>query len=396
MIAQALSSTFFNKRNVSSSSSFYGSVLSSTIGSITEQQALCLSALYCGVNIISNDIAVLPKAVFTKDANGKKQRTPTHPAHNLIAMQPNQAMHSYTFHKIMQYTALIKGNGIAIIQRNQATGQPIQLHYVQPTDLKNIKLVDGQLYYFIQDQVYAANEVIHIKGFTTNGYAGVSVLKHAAQNLNAALKAEQFAVDNFEAKGFGLGIIESEKSIDTNGKKALNDAMETRLSKGGKYNVGTLDEGMKFKPISVSAKEAELIDWKKTTVEDVARWLNLNVNKLKATEGQSYNTLEQNNISHVQDSITPWVIQWENEYNNKLLTTTQRITEYTKFNINALLRADIKSKADYYMKMRYAGIMSGDEIRLLEDLDATDLDHMVEPLQPVQIQQQSQIQAEHE
>jgi hypothetical protein len=46
--------------------------------------------------------------------------------------------------------------------------------------------------------------------------------------------------------------------------------------------------------------------------------------------------------------------------------------------------------------MRYGGILSGDEIREKEDYNSTGLDHMTQPLQPVQVQQQSQIQKENE
>jgi len=41
--------------------------------------------------------------------------------------------------------------------------------------------------------------------------------------------------------------------------------------------------------------------------------------------------------------------------------------------------------------MRFAGIYSGDEIRIIEEKNPTGLPHMKDPLQPVQIQQQTQI-----
>ena len=44
--------------------------------------------------------------------------------------------------------------------------------------------------------------------------------------------------------------------------------------------------------------------------------------------------------------------------------------------------------------MIFGGIMAGDEIREKEDLNPTGLPHMVSPLQPVQVQQQSQINTE--
>lgn len=393
MLARSLSNTLFSTRSASSGGGFLGGLLTGVSSTISTERALCLSALYNGVNIISNDIAILPKAAYS-NANDKKTKLKAHPVTHIIGRQPNKNQTAYHYHKVMTITAILRGNAVAIINRNANTGRlnvENALTFVHPDDIRDIRMLDGELWFFIKDKIYHNSEVIHIKGFSTNGYTGQSVFKHAAQNLNAALKAESFAVNNFESKGFGLGIIKTEKPLNDNGKKVLTDGMSARLSKGGAYNVGILDEGMQFESIQISAKEAELIDWKNTTIEDIARWLNIGTSKLKSTKDHNYSSIEHESINHVQDSITPWTVQFEQEYNMKLYTEAEKTDHYTKFNINALLRSDIKSRAEYYMKMRYSGVLSGDEIRSLEEYNKTDLPHMIDPLQPVQIQQQSQI-----
>lgn len=391
MLAQALRNSIFTKRSATNSGSVFGNFLSlGTTTTIATDQALCLSALYNGVNIISNDIAILPKSVYKRDGDNKNKQ-PQHPVHQLIAKKPNENQTSFHFHKVMVITAILRGNAIAIIKRNTNTGGQPTLEFVQPHDIRDIKMIDNQLWFYTKTGVYHNSEVIHIKGFSTNGYTGISVLKHAAQNFNAALKAESFAETNFDSKGFGLGMIKTDKTLNPNGKQVLSSAMEGRLGKGGSYNIGVLDEGMTFDQIQVSAKEAELIDWKKITVEDVARWLNIGASKLKSTSGHNYSTMEQESLNHTADSITPWVIQFEQEYDAKLYPSNEAATHYTKFNINALLRSDIASRGAWYNQLRFAGVVSGDEIREWEDLNPTGLKHMKEPLQPVQIQQQAQI-----
>lgn len=389
--AAIISRNFTQATNIVEGPFTFGSTNTSTI---SIDNALTLSALYNGINIISNDVAMLPKAVYTK-VNGITQKQPGHPVHNIIALQPNSFQTSYWLHKIMITTAILNGNAVAVIRRHNTTGQidpENALVFVHPNDLQDIKLIDGQLWFFTKQGIFHNSEVIHIKGFSQNGYTGISVLRHAATNFNAAISADAFAQSNFDGKGMGLGIIKHNASLTPKAKKNLADAMEARLSAAGKYNIGVVDEGMDYKPISVSAQEAQLIDWKKITVEDVARWLNVSPRKLKqATNVTAAKSVEQGSIDHLSDAILPWVVQFEQEYNSKLFTTKEKPSIYTKFNISALLRVDAAARAEYYNKMRFAGIYTGNEIRILEDLNPIDLPFMNEPLQPVQLMQQQQI-----
>lgn len=368
---------------------------SSNTSRITQHKALCLSAIYNGVNIISNDIAMLPKAVYSKDGD-QKTKLGDHPLTYSISKQANQNLTSFWYHKIMTTTALLRGNAVAIINRNRQTGEidaKNAFTFVHPDDLLDIKLIKGELWFYIKGYKlpFHNTEVIHIKGFSDNGYIGISFLKYAAKNLNAAIANEEFAQKNFDSKGLGMGIIKTEKQLNDIGKKALTQGMENRLSKGDAFNVGILDENMDFMSVSVNAQEAGMIDWKKITIEDIARWLNISPHKLKQTDKLNYNSIEQSSLDHLSDSILPWVTQFENECDVKLFSEKEKHNTYVKFNINALLRVDAKSRAQYYYQMRYAGIYSGDEIRKLEDMNPTGLDYMKDPLQPVQLQQQVQI-----
>jgi len=282
--------------------------------------------------------------------NGEnKNKLKTHPAHNPIAKTANCNLTSFHFHRVMVLTAILRGNAIAVINRNKVSGkldQENDFTFIHPDHIDDIRMIDGQLWFYTKNGIFNNNEVIHIKGFSTNGYAGTSVLKYAATNLNAEKTAEDFAQTNYEAKGFGLGIIKTEKQLEPKRKTALSAGMENRLGKGGAFNVGVLDEGIDFMPINVNAKEAELIDWKKISIEDIARWLNIGPHKLKHLDKLNYSSIEQQSIDHLSDSILPWVMQFENEYDTKLFSKKEKETLYIKFNINALLRIDAKSRAE--------------------------------------------------
>src|SRR5690606_15821191 len=277
---------------------------------------------------------------------------------------------------------MLRGNGIAVIKFDSVTGYVKALELVKPDDLNDIKKKNGELYYYIKgySKPLTSQEVIHIPGFSFNGISGCSIFKYAAMNLGAAISAEKFANDNFKSKGLLAGLIRTPKSLKSSAKVNLSNALEARLSKGGTHNIGVLDEGMEYQGITVNAQEASLIDWKKISIEDVARWFNIAPHKIKHLANATYSNIEQQSIEHGTDTVMPWAKKFEEEYDYKLFTEDERKDHYIKFNTNALIRTDIKTKGEYYSKAVNFGWKTRNEVRALEDDNP--IEGLDEPLTP--------------
>jgi HK97 family phage portal protein len=90
---------------------------------------------------------------------------------------------------------------------------------------------------------------------------------------------------------------------------------------------------------------------------------------LGETEGMNYSSMEQMALDFVQGTLTPIVAQYEKELAKKLLTEVEiRSGMYFKFNLNSLLRGDMKTRGDFYFKAVRTGLMTPNEVRALEDL----------------------------
>ena len=354
---------------------------------LNERTAMTLSAVFNALDIISNDIAVLPKSVFKKTDKGRVA-VPDHPVDYLIHSRPNEKMTSFSFHKALVLSALFRGNGIAIIERNRL-GDVLSLQLV--TDPVLVYEYDGELFYEINEKMYAANEILHIPGFSFNGITGKGVIEYAAESLGVPLNAQYFATDYYSGKAQGIGIVESEKFISGPQKKKIESGISNSLNDISKWRVPVLDDGMKFKQIKLTAEEIKFIDTFKFSVEEVARWFNIPVVKLKNLDNASYNNVENLAIMHINDSILPWAVKFEQEYNVKLFNEQEirKDRMYVKFNINVLLRADLKSRAEYYSKAAFTGWVTRNEIRALEEMNS--IDGLDVPLTPVNTQTKEQI-----
>ena len=66
-------------------------------------------------------------------------------------------------------------------------------------------------------------------------------------------------------------------------------------------------------------------------------------------------------------SLMPYLNKIELEMNTKLFRKTNIGKEYIKFNVNSLLRGNIKDRSDYYKTAITNGWLSINEVRAKED-----------------------------
>ncbi len=332
--------------------------------------AMTISAVFNAMDIISNDIAILSKKVYQKTDTGR-QSLSTHPVNYFIHNEPNNKMTSFMFHKAIVLSAIRKGNGLAIIKRNNLA-DITSLELVTKDAL--VYLYNDEIYYEIDEVMYHSSEILHIAGFSFNGITGKSVFEYAAESMGTTLNAQRFSKEYYSGKAQGIGIVETDKHIDKGQKKLIEGAVSSSLNSASRWRVPVLDDGMQFKQIKLTAEEVKFLDTFKFSIEEVARWFNLSVVKLKNLDDASYNNVENLELMHAKDSILPWVVKFEQEYTRKLLSEDEKRKQhiYIKFNMNVLQRADMKSRAEYYSKMVFNGLMTPNEIRALEEMNAVE------------------------
>lgn len=348
----------------------------------TAQTALTLSAFYNAIDILSSDIAKLPKAVFKKDGENRN-RYPEHPVSYLLQVRPNPKMTSFDFWKTIEALRLLKGNAYVEIVRNNNSGQITGFYILDNQDVKVLE-TDDKLYYKYKDRLISGDDILHFKGFSLDGKVGVGVVTYAAAQLGVSLDAQNYGGTIYRNKGISYGVIESDKQVEEGNKKAISEGFTAKLAEQNPHKAPVLDEGLKYKSIAITPAEAQFLETNKNGIIEVCRWLNIAPHKLKELGNANYSNIYQQSIEHVQDSVLPRVISKEQELDYKCFSEKERATLYTKFNIAVLLRGDLAAKAQFYTAMIYAGAYTRNEVRALEDKNP--IEGLGEPLQPVNMQ----------
>ena len=321
---------------------------------------LLISALYSGVELISNSMALMPINVkqIKEDA-----ATIVH-NHYISDIFLHLKMSKFIFIKKLIWDMLISGNGFAYIMRDN-TGRPIDLIYLDPGAVNVISNpANDELYYMVAGYNNIPNTVlpenmIHIYKNTNDGYNGISILKYAEQSLRIASYTEQSTEDNYVNGTNVRGILKFAGYRNSEQKEAARTAWNEVHGKG-RSGLAVMDADCDFVPVSRSAADSQLLQARQFNITEIARFLNINPVLLQDLTHSSYNTIEAANIEFVEHTLLPYVANIESEFNRKLINKRD---VFIDFDETVLLNGDKTTMANYITTLARNGIITINEGR---------------------------------
>jgi HK97 family phage portal protein len=360
--------------------------------------ALSLSAVYSATSIIANTIASLPCQVY-KTTEGNRAPVSVHPLNFILRDEPNRNMTAFIFFQTLQTSVLLWGNAYARIHRDEA-GRPHTLEYLHPSSVTPT-LYQGELFYKIDGQKETVNnfDMLHVPGLGFTGLVGKGVIEVAAENIGLGLAAQSYGSEFFANGGNLAATLETDSKLTDEAFERLQTSWyDNNGAKGKRAGTKILEQGLKYKPVTIPPEQAQFILTKKITVTDIARYFGLPPHLIADLERSTNNNIEHQGIEFVQHCIRPWVKRWEQELDRKLFRDDEKGMFAIKFNLNSLLRGDVKSRGEYYSKLFSVGALSQNDIRRLEnqnDIDGGDRYFVQNTMIPVDmVDKQKQFQHE--
>jgi hypothetical protein len=102
---------------------------------------------------------------------------------------------------------------------------------------------------------------------------------------------------------------------------------------------------------------------------------------LNELDKATFSNIEHQSLEFVTRTLLPWLKRIEDSANRDLFGPLERGKYFVKFNLDALLRGDIKSRYEAYQIAVTNGWMNRNEVRLLEDMNpAEGLDEFLSPM----------------
>lgn len=348
---------------------------------ITPDTAVTIPAVWACLRYLSQTVAFPPWHVHRDGPSGAEIQK-AHPVDWLLYKRPSAEWSSFQFRETLQHWALRWGNGYAEIEPDRAD-RPYALWPVHPdrvevcraltdaVDSYGDPIMAGSIYYEISNGVdgktyLSARRMFHIRGFG-EGPVGVNVITYAAQSLGWARAAQIFGASFFGNGANVGGVVKNKRALTPDGLRRQRE--EFAQLYGGPWRAhktAHLDADADFTPIGIDPDKAQFILTHQHLIEEVCRWFGVPPHKVAHLLRATFSNIEHQAIEVVVDSIAPWAKRFEDEADFKLFGQNRQ-GYYTKMNLNALMRGDAKSRAEFYQTMRNLGAYSANRILELED-----------------------------
>lgn len=338
---------------------------------VSPHTMLGLSAVWACTRLISETIATLPLSMYERTSAGPRVAQ-QHPLHGVIHDMPNPDSTASVHWESTVAAMLLRGNARA--ERLMIGSRTVGMRFLQPDRLWIGRDAKGQRQYRYteadgrQREIPAAR-IWNVPGFSLDGVTGVSVISHGANVFGAALAADQAAGTTFKNGLLPTTYFKMDRVLTPAQRAEFRDNLE---KVGGALNAGKsplLEGGMSVGEVGINPDEAQLLESRGFSVEEICRWFRVPPFMVgHAEKSTSWGTgIEQQMIGFLTFTLGPWLRRIEQAISKDLLSPADRQRFYPKFAVEGLLRADSAGRSAFYSAMVNNGILTRDEVRALED-----------------------------
>lgn len=323
------------------------------------------------VVIRANSISKLPLQLYKRTKNGKS-REKSHNLAYLLEKRPNSWQTPSQFKSYIEVCRCLWGNAY-IKMVFDYLGEIIALEPLEPSRVYLYKVNNKYFYQYTRDdgvEKFSEEEIIHIPYISIDGKIGKSPLEVARENAGNLKAITKFEGGFYRNGALTTGVLETPSTLKKEAKEKIKQEWSNLY--GGTKNAGgiaVLDAGFTYKDLTIPLKDIEFISSRKMNKAEIATIFDVPLYMLNELDNAKFNNVEQQNLRFLNDVLQPNITAIEEEFNYKLFTRKESMKYYVKFNLNSMLRADSKTRAEYYKEMIGCGVFNINHVLDLEDLD---------------------------
>ena len=338
--------------------------------SFDTDKALTLTAVWCAIRLLAESVSSLPISVYSKQTNGDKLEDVKSPIYKLIKFKPNFYQNKITFFEYIMLCICTEGNSYVQIVRNNS-GTPVELICLNPENV-TVVINGGELFYQVDNGgVLDSSDILHFKTLTDDGISGISPIDQCAKALKYSENLQEFGNTFFSNGAKPSSILQTDRALSDTALQRLKTSFNNNYGKLKNSNSTiVLEEGLTFKPISISPEQAQFLSSRQFSIEEVARIFNIPPHMLKDLSKSSFNNIEMQSQEFLTYTLMPYINRLEQEMNLKLFRTNELGSKFVEFNVNGLLRGDVKSRTEAYRSAITNGYMTINEVRQKENMNS--------------------------
>lgn len=348
------------------------------------KNALKEATVYACIRILADAVGKLPVKIY-QDKEGK-QSAADHYLAPLLKLRSNPWMSSRDFFKCLEVQRNIYGNSYAWLETETKGRNAGRVTGMYPLDATRVKIyIDdvgllpgkGKLWYTYTDNKNTEyridpDEMLHFKGLTLDGIVGLTPLEKLKSTIENAGAASQYLNNSFKTGLQTKGIIHYVGDLNPEAQKTFREKFESMASGLKNANrVSLLPIGYQFQPLSLTMADAQFLENTQLTIKQIAAAFGVKNHQLNDLDRATHTNISEQQREFYIDTLMDILTGYEQELTYKLFTQKE-LDEgyYVKFNVNAILRADPKTRYEGYRIAIQSGFLTANEVRALEELEA--------------------------
>jgi HK97 family phage portal protein len=348
---------------------------------LTDDASLRVATFYACVRLVSGIASAVPLHVYRRLPNGGKERQYANSLDVLLSLKPNAWQTPMEFREQLNTHLWLRGNGYAWINWVQVvdrTGEPrnraqelIPLH----PDRIEVEQDDWQSVprYYLRKKSggripMAYDEVLHIRGMSTDGVLGRSIIRDAAETIGVALDTQRFASRLFTNDATPGVVIKHPGEMGEEAAKRLRENWD-ELYAGGTRRTAILEEGATLERLTLNPDDAQFLETRDMQRSEICGLFPVPPHLVGIVDkSTSWGTgIEQQNLQFRTYCLGILARRWEQALRRCVIEADQ--SYFVEHQFDALERADIRTRYGAYSVARQWGWMSVNEIRAKENMN---------------------------
>lgn len=334
---------------------------------IDKDKALSLPVVASAVDRIANTVACIPIKFYrydiTKDEkSGRTNRKVVEVEDaraDLLNGDTGDTLDGFQLKKAIATDYLLDKGGYAYINRRGNTVKSINYvdaTYITPLQGAGSTPIFKKYKIQVNAKTYNLDEFIKVLRKTNDGVTGESLISQVSKAIETSYQTLLLQLKLLRRGGNKKGILQSSKKLAPDAMNDLKKAWNELYQGDDVDTTPVLNDGVEFKETSSSSTELQLNESKKSLNDDINAIFHIDADE---------------NITF-KNAVYPILTAIETALNRDLLLPSEQNVYFFAFDTKDVVKEDRKTRFESYQIAIKNGIMTQNECRYEENLDAVE------------------------
>lgn len=347
---------------------------------VTPENCMVSPTMQAIVTAVSRRIAILPVKVLkttTKDGRTRKEEQPNHWLTKLLNA-PN-GWQDRTAFWLDATSQLVRFGNFYCFKSRGSTGPIRQLLPLNPGAVDVVQDENWNVTYTASIQGgarrdFSLDEVFHARGPARNGIKGDSPVVDIREAIALEITAEKMGASVF-GNNAQPGLVFKHNATSAGfeteeEEKAFVDSFQKAYGGKGRFKAMVVPFGMDLDTVPVDADKAQFLSTRQYQRTVIAGAFGVPPHMVGDLSRGTFNNVEQQSLDFVVAVVLPYVRIFESAMERCLLTQEDRNNGIIiRFNLDAALRGDFKSRQEGLNIQRNAGVINVNDWREAENMN---------------------------